>query len=154
MATITRWDPFQDALTLREAMSQLFEESVVNPTSARRGQYIPALDLSETPDGYTVELVVPGLKSDNLDITVENSILTIKGEIKQEAQDKQRNYHRVERRYGSFVRTVSLPTTVKADQIQAELKDGLLRLDIPKAEAVKPRKISVSVNAEPALEAR
>ena len=151
MTTITRWDPVQDMLSLREAMNQLFEESVVNPTATRRGQAMtPALDLSETPDAYIVELSVPGLKAENLEVTMENSILTVKGEIKQETEDKKRNYHRIERRYGSFVRTVGLPTTVKADAITASLNDGILRLDIPKAEEVKPRKINVAINSNPA----
>ena len=157
MTTITRWDPVQDMLSLREAMNQLFEESVVNPTVARRGQGLtPALDLSETPDAYIVELSVPGLKAENLEITMENSILTVKGEIKQETEEKKRNYHRVERRYGSFVRTVGLPTTVKADAITANLTDGILRLDIPKAEEVKPRKINVAINGNttPAIEVK
>lgn len=157
MTTVTRWDPVQDMLSLREAMNQLFEESVVNPTAARRGQgFTPALDLSETADAYIVELSVPGLKAENLEITMENSILTVKGEIKQETEEQKRNYHRVERRYGSFVRTVGLPTTVKADAITADLKDGILRLDIPKAEAVKPRKINVAINGNtaPAIEAK
>ena len=79
-------------------------------------------------------------------------MLTIKGESRQEAEDKQRNYHRVERRYGSFQRTIALPSTVKSDSIQASLDNGLLRLDIPKAEEVKPRRISVNINPEKQLE--
>jgi HSP20 family protein len=134
-----------------ETLSQLFEQSVVDPSNTRRGQFVPALNLSETPESYIVELTVPGLKQGDLDITVENSILTIKGEIKQETQDKQRTYHCLEWRTGAFVRTVSLPTSVNADQIRAELKDGLLWLDIPKDEAAKPRKISLSMNDHPVL---
>lgn len=154
MTNITRWDPFQDMLTLREAMNQLFEESVVSPATARRGQgFVPALDLSETADGYVVELAVPGLKSEDLEVTFENGVLTVKGEVKQETEEKKRNYHRIERRYGAFTRSIGLPSTVKADAIQADLKDGVLRLDIPKAEAVKPRKISVAVNKTPVIEA-
>lgn len=151
MATMNRWDPFQDALTLREAMSQLFEQSVVDPSSTRRGQFVPALNLSETPDSYIVEVAVPGLKQNDLDITVENSVLTIKGEIKQETEQKNRTYHRLEWRTGAFSRTVPLPSSVNAEQIRAELKDGLLYLAIPKAEAAKPRKISVTTNTQPAL---
>jgi HSP20 family protein len=145
MTNMTRWDPFNDMLSLREAMSQLLEESVVRP-GARGGQgFTPALDVSETEEGYLVEAAVPGLKAEDLEITVENNVLTIKGETRQESADKQRNFHRVERRFGSFQRTIGLPTTVKADAIQASLTDGILRLEIPKAEEVKPRKISVSV---------
>lgn len=145
MTNLTRWDPFTDMLTLREAMNQLFEESVVSPRAARSGQgFVPALDLSETADAFLVEATVPGLKAEDLDITVENNVLTIKGDLRQEAEDRKRNYHRVERRYGSFQRTISLPSTVKADAIQASLTNGVLRLEIPKSEEVKPRRISVS----------
>ncbi|MBK9713168.1 MAG: Hsp20/alpha crystallin family protein [Kouleothrix sp.] len=148
MSNVTRWDPFQDMLSLREAMNQLLEDSVVRPVGARAGQsFVPALDVSETDDGYLVEASVPGLKPENLEIMVENNVLTIKGETRQAAEDKKRNYHRIERRFGSFQRTIALPTTVKADAIQASLTDGILRLEIPKAEEVKPRKINVSVGA-------
>jgi len=133
-------------LSLREAMNQLMEESFVRPTTAQGGKnFVPALDLSETAEGYLVEAALPGLKPEDVEITVENNVLTIKGETHQEVDDKQRNFHRVERRFGSFQRTIGLPTTVKADQIQASLTNGVLRLEIPKAEEVKPRKISVNV---------
>lgn len=150
MSNVTRWAPFQEMLTLREAMNQLFEESVVNPATVRGAKsYLPALDLSETTNGYTVELAVPGLKAEHLEITVEHNILTIKGEIKRAIEETQRQYHRVERRYGAFTRTIGLPSTVQADAIQADLQDGILRLEIPKAEVIKPRKISVNVANAP-----
>jgi HSP20 family protein len=154
MTNITRWDPFNDMLTLREAMSQLFEESFVSPSVSRRGQggFVPALDLSETADGYLVEVVAPGLKPEDVQITLENNVLTIKGELRQETQDKQRNFHRVERRYGAFQRTITLPSTVKSDAIKAELNNGILRLDIPKAEEVKPRRIDVKVGTDKQIE--
>jgi HSP20 family protein len=154
MATITRWDPFQDMLSLREAMNQLVEESFVRPNAAARGGqgYVPAIDLSETQEGYLVEAALPGLKPEDLEITVENNMLTIKGHIQQEAEDKQRNYHRVERRFGSFQRTIGLPSKVKADAIQASLDNGVLRLELPKAEEVKPRKISVNAGENKAIE--
>jgi HSP20 family protein len=141
-------------LTLREAMNQLLEDSFVAPTTTRRGQsgFVPALDLSETADGYLVEIAAPGLKPENVQITLENNVLTIKGELRQESQDQKRNYHRVERRYGAFHRTIALPSTVKADAIQAEMSDGILRLDIPKAEEVKPRRIDVKVGADKQIE--
>jgi len=153
MANVTRWDPFQDMLSLREAMNQLMEESFVRPTTGRGGQgFVPALDLSETAEGYLVEAAVPGLKPEDVEVTVENNVLTIKGETRQEVDEKKRNYHRIERRFGSFQRTIGLPTTVKADAIQASLTNGVLRLEIPKAEEVKPRKISVSVGEGKAIE--
>jgi len=153
MATITRWDPFQDVLSLREAMNQLMEESFVRPTAAQGGQnFVPALDLSENAEGYLVEAALPGIKPEDVEITLENNVLTIKGETRQEADNKQRNFHRVERRFGAFQRTISLPTTVKADQIQASLTNGVLRLEIPKAEEVKPSKISVNLGENKPLE--
>jgi HSP20 family protein len=153
MATINRWDPFQDMLSLREAMNQLMEESFVRPSAGRDGQgFVPALDLSETAEGYLVEAALPGLKPEDLEITVENNVLTIKGQTRQNVDDKQRNFHRIERRFGSFQRTIGLPTTVKADAIQAELTNGVLRLEIPKAEEVKPRKISVNLGENKTIE--
>jgi HSP20 family protein len=153
MATITRWDPFQDVLSLREAMNQLMEESFVRPTGTQNGKnFTPALDFSETAEGYLVEAALPGVKPEDVEITVENNVLTIKGETRQETDSKQRNFHRVERRFGSFQRTIGLPTTVKADAIKADLTHGVLRLEIPKAEEVKPRKISVNVGESKTLE--
>ncbi|HNP72757.1 MAG TPA: Hsp20/alpha crystallin family protein [Kouleothrix sp.] len=153
MSNVTRWDPWNEMLSLREAMSQLMEESVVRPSAARGQGFVPALDVSETEDGYLVEAAVPGLKPEDLEITLENNVLTIKGQTRQESEDKQRSYHRIERRFGSFQRTIGLPTTVKADAIQAKLEHGVLKLDIPKAEEIKPRKIAVSVAAGKTLEA-
>ncbi len=155
MTTLTRWDPFQDMLSLREAMNQLLEDSFVKMPIGNRGiaGFVPALDLSETADAFIVDAAVPGLKAEDLNITLENNILTISGEMRDEREQKERNYHRVERRFGSFQRSVSLPNTVKADEINATLKDGVLHLEIPKAEEVKPRRISVNVTGEHQLEA-
>jgi HSP20 family protein len=148
MTNITRYDPFQNVLSLREAMNQLLEESFVRPGLAQGGQsFAPALDVSETEDAYRVEAAVPGLKAEDLDVTLENGMLTIRGEIKQEQDEQQRNYHRIERRFGAFSRSITFPTQVKADAVEAHLEHGVLHLVIPKAEEVKPRKISVAVNA-------
>jgi HSP20 family protein len=153
MTNLSRWDPFNEMLSLREAMNQLLEESFVAPSMARRDQgFVPALDLSESAEGYLVEVQVPGVRPEDVQITVENNVLTIKGELRQESEDKKRNYHRLERRYGSFQRTIALPSTVKADAIQASLTNGVLRLDIPKAEEVKPRRINVNVGPEKQVE--
>ena len=145
MATMTRWDPIQEAVTLREAVNRLFEESFV-PATPPRGTLAVPLDLSETADSYMIEAVVPGLKAEDLSITFENGILSISGEIRQSEESKDRNFHRVERRFGRFSRSVSLPATVRGDAIVARLENGVLFLNIPKAEEVKPRKITVNVN--------
>jgi HSP20 family protein len=146
MTTITRWAPFQDATTMRAAMSRLFDESFTPTAAARNGQgFTPALDLSETADVYTVEVAVPGMKAEDLKLTFENGVLTIAGEVKQESEQKERSYHRVERRYGRFSRSISFPTTVKGDAIAAKLDAGVLSLTLPKAEEVKPRQITINV---------
>lgn len=148
MTSVTRWDPFQEAMSLREAMNRLFEESMVPTAPVRNGgSFAPALDLSETPEAYMVEAAVPGLKAEDLSITFENGVLTLSGEVRQSEESKERNYHRVERRYGRFSRSVSLPVTVRGDAISAKLENGVLFLNIPKAEEVKPRKITVNVGS-------
>ncbi len=146
MANMTRFDPFGEMMTLREAMNSLFEDSFVN-SSATRGQASSMpLDIAETRDGFIVEASLPGVKSEDLDITIQDNVLTISGETRQEQRSGEKaNYHRIERRYGRVARSLSLPTQVQPDNVQATLNNGILRLEIPKAEAVKPRKISVNV---------
>lgn len=147
MATINRFDPFQDAMTLREAMSRLFEESLVpNLPAGRTSQsFSPSLDLSENADAYMVEVAVPGMHPEDLKLTFENGILTIAGEVKKESESKDRHYHRVERCYGNFSRSINFPTTVKGDAIVAKLEHGILHLTLPKAEEVKPRQITINL---------
>lgn len=145
MTTLTRWDPFQEAMTLREAVNRLFEESFVPAAPTRDGGFVAALDLSETPEAYIVEMAVPGMKAEDLNVTIENGVLTISGEVKQAEEAKERTYHRVERRYGRFSRNITLPVTVRGDAIEAQLEYGVLALRVPKAEEVKPRKITINV---------
>lgn len=145
MTNLTRWDPFQEAMTLREAVNRLFEESFVPMMPTRDGGFVPALDLSETPDAYIVELAVPGMKAEDLNVTIENGVLSISGEVKKSAEEHERNYHRIERRYGRFSRSITLPSTVRGDAIEARLENGVLTLRVPKAEEVKPRKIHINV---------
>jgi HSP20 family protein len=148
MGAINRWDPFQEAVSLREAMNQLFEGSFVRdlPTN-RTNSFTPAIDLSETPEAFLVEASVPGLKAEDIQVSFEDNVLTISGEIHQKEEQKERNYHRVERRYGSFKRSIALPNSVQADKIEASLENGILHLSIPKAEEVKPRRITVNVSS-------
>jgi len=145
MSNLSRWDPVQEAMTLREAMNRLFEESFVPSAPARNGGFVPALNLSETADAFHVELAVPGLKAEDLNVTFENGVLTIGGEIKQNSEQQERSFHRVERRYGRFSRSITLPSTVRGDAIEARLESGILTLNVPKAEEVKPRKITINV---------
>ena len=146
MANISRFDPLSDMLTLREAMNSLLEDSFVSPQSGRGQALTMPLDVAETKDAFIVEASLPGVKAEDLDISFQDNVLTITGETRQEQRSGEKpNYHRIERRYGRVARSLSLPTQVQPDQIQATLNNGILRLEIPKAEEVKPRKISVNV---------
>lgn len=148
MANINRWSPFDEVLSLRDAMQRLFEDSVVAPSVVGgRSANLPAIDLNvhERADAFLVEACVPGLKPEDLDLTIQDNVLTITGEIRQGEQPEGTTTHRAERRYGRFSRSISLPTQVKNDAVSATLEHGILRLEVPKAEAVKPRKITVQV---------
>ncbi len=148
MSNMTRWDPLGEMMTLREAMNSLFEDSYVSPRGGRRELASMPLDVAETKDAFIVEASLPGVKSEDLDITLQDNVLTITGEVRQEQSAGEKpNYHRVERRYGRVSRSISLPTQVQNDKVQATLNNGILRLEIPKAEAVKPRKITVNVGS-------
>jgi HSP20 family protein len=143
--SIVRWEPFRDFMTLREAMDRLFEESFVR---SRREwpatvESTLALDMYETEDAVVVKTAVPGVKSDDIDITISGNTLSISGETKVEEEVKEENYIRHERRYGSFSRSVVLPESVNPDEAEASFEDGILTLSIPKAPEAKPKVIKV-----------
>ncbi len=143
--SIVRWEPFRDFMTLREAMDRLFEESFVRP---RREWLAPAegtlaLDMYETEDSVVVKSAVPGIKPDDIDITISGNILSISGETKVEEEVKEDDYIRRERRYGSFSRSVTLPEALEPDKAEASFEDGVLTLNIPKAPEAKPKVIKI-----------
>jgi HSP20 family protein len=144
--TLVQLNPIQDVLTFRDAMNQLFEDTFESHHTRRREEIVPPMDVSETNNSYIIELAVPGLKCDDLHVTVENNVLYVSGEICQEKQTEEQQYHRIERSFGKFQRSLTLPNTVKFDEIGASLNNGLLRLDIPKADEVKSRQITVRVS--------
>jgi HSP20 family protein len=145
--SIVRWEPFRDFMTLREAMDKLFEDSFVERRprewAAAAGGTL-ALDMYETEDAAVVKTSVPGVKPDDIDITISGNTLTISGETKAEEEVKEENYIRHERRYGSFSRSVMLPESLKADEAEASFEDGVLTLTIPKAPEAKPKVIKVT----------
>ncbi len=143
--SITRWEPFRDLISLREAMDRLFEESWVRP---RRGWLLPteetlALDMYETADSVVVKSAVPGVKPEDIDITITGNTLTIAGETKAEEKVEEGNYIRRERRYGRFSRSISLPSDAQGEKAEATFEHGLLTLTIPKAEEARPKVIKV-----------
>jgi HSP20 family protein len=144
MSELTRWDPFQEMTTLRDAMNQLLTESVVRPRGWAGSSQAP-LDLYETENEYVAKLAAPGLKPDNFELTMQQNVLLIKGHTQAEQQEGVR-YHVQEQRFGDFNRTIQFPTLVDADKIQASLADGILTMRVPKAEAAKPKRITVKAS--------
>lgn len=144
MSELTRWDPFQEMTTLRDAMNQLLTESFVRPRGWAGSSQVP-LDLYETENEYVAKLAVPGLKPDNFEITMQQNVLLIRGHTQTEQQEGMR-YHVQEQRFGDFNRTIQFPTLVDAEKIQASLTDGILTIRVPKAEAAKPKRITVKAS--------
>ncbi len=146
---ITRWDPLKDMIGLQERMNRLFEDSFVRSRSLEEemalGAWTPAVDIYEEEGRIVLRADLPGVGPDQLDIKVENNTLTIAGERRFEKDLKKENYHRVERQYGAFHRSFSLPGTVNAEKIQAEHRDGVLEIVLPKREESKPKQIKIEV---------
>jgi HSP20 family protein len=146
MTQLTRWEPFRDLVSLREAMDRLFEESFVRPSGAALAPRMAgtlAVDMYETDDDVVVKASVPGIDPEDLDISITGDTLTIKGESKAEEEVEEENYIYRERRYGAFSRSMTIPTSVEADKADAQFEDGVLTLRLPKAEEVKPKAIKV-----------
>lgn len=144
--SIVRWRPFDDFLSLRQAMDRLMEESFVRPSRLLglwgEGLTIP-VDMYQTANEVVVKASLPGIKPDDVEITLSGETLTIKGETKAEEQTKSEDYICQERRYGSFSRTIELPSGLQTDKAEAAFEHGILTLTIPKAEEVKPKVVKV-----------
>jgi len=145
---IERWDPFREMVSLREAMNSLLQESFVRPGNlpgpgGLQGATLP-LDVHETENDYVIQASLPGIKPDDVQITVHGDTVIIRGESKADEEKKGQTWHLRERRFGSFQRAVSLPGPVEVDKAQARHEHGVLTLTIPKAEAAKPKQIKVS----------
>jgi HSP20 family protein len=146
MAELIRWEPFRELISLREAMDRLFEESFIHPRAgwlAPWGAETLAVDMYETDQDVVIKTSVPGVKPEDIDITITGDTLTIKGETKAEEKVERANYIRRERRYGAFSRSLTLPTTIVAEKAKAEFENGVLTLTLPKSEEVKPKTIKV-----------
>ena len=149
MTTMMRWDPFQDLRSAQDEMAQMSPMLAhalglhTQQGSATATVWAPALDISERKDAYLVTVELPGLKPEDLDITMEDGLLTIQGERQFTSESSEQQYHRVERRYGAFRRSITLPAHVTAEGIQASFEDGVLQILVPKAEEAKPKRIQV-----------
>jgi HSP20 family protein len=143
MSNLIRFEPMREMITLREAMDRLFNDAFTPSLGAISGWQGPAVDLFQTDDEVVVKASLPGMKSDDVQISITGDMLSLKGEFKQEDEKKERAYHLREQRYGSFERTFALPTDVVADKAKAEFENGILTITLPKAEEVKPKIVTV-----------
>ncbi len=145
---LVRWRPFRDLATMQEEMNRLFDrlfERFPERKEFGEGLWSPCVDISETKDEIVVTAEIPGMKKDDIKISLNDNILTLKGEKRQEKKVEEENYHRIERSYGAFHRSFTLPTTVQQDQVKATYKDGVLKVRLPKAEEAKPKEIAIEV---------
>lgn len=153
MTTLNRWEPFRSNAGLESQVNRMFNELFSRSEGSNLTTWAPAVDIFESEHELTVKADLPDVKPEELDIRVENNILTIRGERKFEKKVDEKNYLRVERSYGSFARSFSLANTVNSEAIKADYKDGVLTLTIPKREEAKPKQIKVSVGAQAAAAA-
>ena len=152
MATLTRYTPFRspfaDMAVLQNRLNSIFSEFARpegEQESLAMGSFIPPVDVYEDAHQVVLKLEVPGIKQEDLDVRVENQTLTVKGERKFEKDEKEENFHRIERRYGSFQRTFTLPQTVDAAAPKANYEHGVLTITLPKKEAAKPKQVKVEI---------
>jgi HSP20 family protein len=144
---ITRWDPFRDVLTLQNRLNSLFQdyrgqnEGDLVSTAA----FVPPVDIYEDEHKIVLKLEVPGLKQEDLDLQLENNTLTVRGERKFEKEEKEENFHRIERRYGSFFRSFTVPTTVNPEGVKASYDAGVLHVELEKKAEAKPKQIKVQI---------
>jgi HSP20 family protein len=157
MTLITRWDPFREFVTIQDRLNRLFresqgtegrEEALTTPTFA------PPVDVYEDEHNITLKIEVPGIDEKDIDVRIENNTLTVHGERKFEKEEKEENYRRVERQYGSFTRTFTLPSTVDAENVEANYDKGVLKIQLAKKAEAKPKQIKVNVGSEKTLEAK
>ena len=144
--SLTRWDPFRDLEALRENVNKLFQESMTTRREhAPVRTWAPVVDVIEDDEKIIVRAELPGMKKEDIDIEMTGDTLTIRGERKIENEEKKDNYVRMERAYGKFQRSFTIGVPVKANEVKAGYKDGILEVTIPKAEEVKPKKVEVAV---------
>ncbi|HSG42038.1 MAG TPA: Hsp20/alpha crystallin family protein [Anaerolineales bacterium] len=143
MSNLIRWEPAREMMSLRDAMDRLFDDAFTRPLSLRDAWSVPAIDMFQTDDEIVVKAALPGIKADEVQINVTGEVLTLKGEVQQNQEMEEKAWHIREQRYGSFERSIALPTDVIADKAKADFENGILTITLPKAEEVKPKTITV-----------
>ncbi len=156
MTVLTRWEPFREFSTLQDRMNRLFRETYNEgqDQSLTTSSFAPAVDVYEDEHNVSLKIEVPGIDEKDIDVRIENNTLTVHGERKIEKEEKEENYRRVERQYGSFTRTFTLPTTVDSEKVSAHYDKGVLKIYLPKKAEAKPKQIKVNVGSEKTLEAK
>lgn len=146
--TITRWDPFRDLMSIQNEMNRLFGRTYGGDVGeSTRGAWTPALDVFETQEKFVITMELPGVSPDDVDISVEDSTLMVRGERKFYSEQQEESFLRIERRFGEFTRSLTLPSTADAESIHASFDQGVLTIEVPKREEAKPRKISIKAKA-------
>jgi HSP20 family protein len=143
-----RWDPFRELEDMSDRLNRMFARPAARTNGKETmivADWVPTVDISETDGEYQIKAEIPDVKKEDVKVTLEDGVLTIQGERKQEKEEKGKKYHRVERSYGSFVRSFSLPDVIDEEKVKAEFKDGVLNLHLPKSEKAKPKAIEVKV---------
>ena len=148
-----RWDPFEELTTLRDRMDRLWTRLNTDDTSAL-ADWSPTSDVVESKDEIVIKAELPGIDEKNVDVVIEDGVLTIKGERNAEKETEEKGYRRIERSYGSFLRSFTLPTNVEPEKTSASFANGLLEVHLPKKEGAKPQSIKVEVKKQLAPEAR
>jgi HSP20 family protein len=157
MTLLTRWDPFREFVTIQDRMNRLFRDSF-GPEGREEAltstTFAPPVDVYEDEHNVTLKIEVPGIEEKDIDVQIENNTLTVHGERKYEKEEKEENYRRVERQYGNFTRTFSLPNTVDQDSVQADYDKGVLKIKLAKKAEAKPKQIKVNVGSQKTLESK
>lgn len=146
MITMQRWNPARDFARLQDEVNRLFDGSLGITRGSESYGWTPAVDVFEDTEGVTFKFDLPEVDSKDVDVRLEDGVLTVRGQRKLEREDKREGYHRIERSYGVFARSFTLPATLEADKATAEQKNGVLRIFVPKRAEAKPKSISVKVN--------
>ncbi len=155
MTLLTRWDPFRELSTLQDRMNRLFQDFAPGrEDELMTTGFVPPVDVYEDEHAITLKLEVPGVEQKDIDVRLENSTLTIRGERKFEKEEKEENFHRIERRYGSFARSFSLPNTVDAEQASAEFENGVLKIRLAKKAEAKRKQIKVNIGSGKQIEGK
>jgi HSP20 family protein len=148
--SIDRWDPFRDLVSIQDELNRLFGRTfsgseMTRPTAS--GTWMPSMDVFETEDKIVAEIELPGIDPDRVDVSVEDSTLTVSGSREFTSEVKDENVHRLERRYGAFTRAITLPQTADTEKVEARFDKGVLRVEVPKVERAKPKRIEIKATS-------